>query len=214
MNINGRTQRINISAYLLFLFFAGCLVVSPIRAEAAHSPRAAIKSFNLALLDAMKKADELGYSGRYKLLEPVIEDTFALPFMADASIGRYAKAINREQDRVFLKYYTDWTVATYAGRFDGYSGERFDVLSESKPVNGTVTVVSRLTKSDGDEIDFYYLLRDIEQKWRVVDIRISGVSQLALTRSQFTSIFKKKGFDGLMAMLKEKIRSYSQGKGN
>jgi phospholipid transport system substrate-binding protein len=197
-------------SFILVLFF----VLTPLYTEAEQTPEQNIKTFNAALLQAMKKGDELGYAGRYKLLQPVIEDTFALSFMADASIGRYARTINKEQRRVYLKNYAQWTIATYAGRFDGYSGERFDVLSASKPVRGTVTVVSRLTKSDGDEIDFYYLLRDIEQKWRVVDIRITGVSQLALTRSQFINILKEKGFDGLISMLKEKTRGFSQGKGN
>lgn len=214
MSRNAEMQRRNVVTYLIVLFFACCLLMSPPPTGAAQSPEGSIKTFNAALLEAMKKADELGYAGRYKLLQPVIEDTFALSFMADASIGRYAKTINKEQRRVYLKNYAEWTNATYAGRFDGYSGERFEVLSESKPVRGTVTVVSRLTKSDGDEIDFYYLLRDIEQKWRVVDIRITGVSQLALTRSQFINILKEKGFDGLISMLKEKIRVFSQGKGN
>jgi ABC-type transporter MlaC component len=31
------------------------------------------------------------------------------------------------------------------------------------------------------------------------------VSQLALTRAQFISVIKKKGFDGLMSSLQEKI---------
>lgn len=193
----------------IFLIFTG----SPpgVRAD-QQRPAEAIKTFNATLLEAMTKADELGYTGRYKLLDPVIKESFGLSFMANQSVGRYWKTMKEEERNLFLKTYTEWTVATYAGRFDGYSGERFEVASESAPLHGTVTVVSKFIQSNNDVIDFYYLLRKIEGRWRIVDIKISGVSQLALTRAQFTGILKEKGADALIAMLKEKIRGFSRSK--
>ena len=101
---------------------------------------------------------------------------------------------------------------TYAGRFKDYSGQKFEMVSESKPVQGTVTVLSKLIDSDGEETDFYYKLRKMEGGWRIVDIQIEGISQLAVTRSQFVSVINKKGFDGLISMLKAKINNFSSGK--
>ena len=60
-------------------------------------------------------------------------------------------------------------------------------------------------------MSFHYLLRKAEGSWRVVDIQISGVSQLALTRAQFTSVIKTKGIKGLIEMLDEKIRAFEKG---
>jgi ABC-type transporter MlaC component len=51
----------------------------------------------------------------------------------------------------------------------------------------------------------------VEGKWRIVDIQILGVSQLALTRSQFVSEIKNKGFDALISTLKNKIKDFSRG---
>ena len=174
------------------------------------NPAAVIRNFNAALLEAMKKADQLGYAGRYKLLNPVIKDSFALSFMAVQSVGKYGKTLTPDERELFVKTYSDWTVATYAGRFDGYSGEKFEVVSETGPVQGTVTVISKLIKHNGEEIEFHYLLRKTERIWRVVDIRISGVSQLALTRTQFTGVIKEKGFNGLISMLKVKIKGFEK----
>jgi phospholipid transport system substrate-binding protein len=202
-----------IRAVFATLILVFSLVLAPLQAEAEQSPEQTIKTFNAALLKSMKKADELGYKGRYALLAPVIENSFALTFMADLSLGKYRKTLSEQQLRSYLKSYTEWTIATYAGRFDGYSGEKFQVVSQSKPERGIVHVISKLVKSCGEEVEFDYLLRNMEGKWRVVDIHISGVSQLALTRSQFTTVIKEKGFAGLMAMLKEKTEGFSQGKG-
>lgn len=203
-------KRFFLSALLLVI----SLLLMPVSGGAGNSGASdVITKFNQALLDAMKKADELGYPGRYKLLEPVIMDSFAIPFMADQSIGRYAKTLKEEERKLFLRTYIEWTVATYAGRFDGYSGERFETVSESAPDKGTVTVLSKIIGQGKDPVDFNYKLRKMDDKWRIVDIQMSGVSQLALTRAQFVSVIKEKGFEGLIASLKGKINGFSQGKG-
>ena len=181
-------------------------------AAAGHSsPAEVTRTFNEALLEAMKKADELGYSGRYRLLEPVIAKTYALSFMTAQSTGRYWKTFPKDEQAKAIKAYADWTTATYAGRFDGYSGEKFEVTSAGKPRQGIVTVISRLIKPNGEEVSFHYLLRDIDGSWRIVDIRISGVSQLALTRAQFTAVIRAEGTKGLIGMLDEKIRGFEKG---
>ncbi|MGD0283416.1 MAG: ABC transporter substrate-binding protein [Dissulfurispiraceae bacterium] len=179
---------------------------------AAAQPQAAevIKGFNAALLESMQKAKELGYSGRYKLLEPVIRESFAIPFMAAATVGSNWKTWNEKQKQTFLETYTEWTIASYAGQFNDYSGERFEIDSESKPSRGTVIVVSKLIQQDNDHVDFNYHLRNIDAQWRIVDIHILGVSQLALTRAQFVSVIKLKGFDALIAMLRKKTSNFSQ----
>ncbi len=197
----------------LLLLFVVMFILSPASAGAGKTDASdVITKFNETLLSAMMKADQLGYKGRYEILEPVIRDSFALPFMATQSVGRYGKALKTEEKAKFLKTYTEWTIATYAGRFDGYSGEKFETVSESGPENGTVTVLSKLIEKDKNSIDFNYKLRKVDDKWRIVDIQMSGVSQLALTRSQFVSVMKEKGMEALVAMLREKIRAFSEGK--
>ena len=191
-----------------------CVALYPLHGRAEQpGPTKVIQKFNETLLEAMKKADELGYSGRYKLLEPIIQDSFAIPFMAAQSTGRYWKTFKEEERSLFLKTYTDWTIATYAGRFDGYSGERFDLVSESAPLQGTVTVISNLIKQNNEEVRFHYLFREIDGVWRIVDIQISGVSQLALTRAQFVGVIKDKGFNGLISMLRDKTGDLEKGNG-
>jgi phospholipid transport system substrate-binding protein len=203
-----RTASRSIAPFLLLI------VLMPVSVSYAASeipdPAAVIQNFNSALLEAMKKADQLGYSGRYKLLDPVIRNSFALSFMAVQSVGRYGKTLKPGDRELLIRSYTDWTVATYAGRFDGYSGEKFEVVPGSAPLQGTATVTSKLIKQNGEEVVFRYQLRRIEGVWRVVDIKISGVSQLALTRAQFTGVIKGGGFNGLISMLNEKTKKFEK----
>jgi phospholipid transport system substrate-binding protein len=190
------------------------LLSSPFLASSdGPTPEDAIGRFNAALLDTMKRADELGYRGRYQILEPVVKDVFAMSFMASKAMGSHWKKLTPKQQEIYLKTYTDWTIATYAARFDGYSGEKFDVSKNSPVDKETVSVKSSIFKSSGERIvDFKYILRRISGGWRIIDIRIVEVSQLALTKAQFVGVMNKEGFDSLISMLKEKTRAFA-GKG-
>jgi phospholipid transport system substrate-binding protein len=195
------------------IFFLSAMLFGSFGRAEQPTPADIIKKFNATLIDSMKRAKELGYSGRYQLLEPVIKDSFALSYMATISVGKYWKTINEKEKNLLIDTYTEWTIATYAGRFDDYSGEKFELISASKPNQDSVTVISRLIEADEDR-DFYYRLRKIAGKWRIVDIQISGVSQLALTRAQFVNVINSKGVSSLISMLKEKIRNFSEAKTN
>jgi len=206
-DVRGRTERgfwPICSAILLYM------VLLPLSGKADTSGAAAvINRFNATLMECMKGADKLGYSGRFKLLEPVIKNSFAMSYMASQSAGRYWKTFAEREQSTLIKTYTEWSIATYARRFDEYLGERFEVDSESAPDQGTVTVVSKIIQPNREDVVFHYKLRMIDGTWRIVDIQVSGVSQLALTRSQFVNVLKEKGFDGLISLLRNKIEGLS-----
>ncbi len=205
-----RSLAARFAGFMLLVALSCTAVNYSFAAAEPAGPAEVIKGFNAALLDSMKKAGELGYTGRYKLMEPVIKEAFAIPFMATATAGSNWKTFNEKQKQIFLETYTEWTIASYAGQFNDYSGERFEIASESKPVNGIVTVVSKLIQSNNEHVDFHYQLRKVDGLWRIVDIKIMGVSQLALTRVQFVSVIKTRGFDALIAMLKKKTDNFSK----
>ena len=205
-----RLLAVRFAVFMLLVAFSCTAVYYSFAAAEPPGPAEVINGFNAVLLESMKRAGELGYTGRYKLMEPVIKEAFAIPFMARATVGSNWKTFNDKQKQTFLETYTEWTIASYAGQFNGYSGERFEIASESKPVSGIVTVVSKLIQSNNEHVDFYYQLRKVDGLWRIVDIKILGVSQLALTRVQFVSIIKTKGFDALIAMLKNKTDNFSR----
>jgi phospholipid transport system substrate-binding protein len=158
----------------------------------------------------MKGGKQLGYAGRYKLLEPVIDKTFAMAYMGKSSLGRYWKPLSEQEQKDFLALYREWSIAQYAENFDEYDEQSFKIVSESESAREIVTVNSDFTKAIGDVIEFNYKLRQFKGQWRIVDIMISGVSQLANTRSQFMDVMAKKGLTGLNAMMKEKIEMFSK----
>jgi phospholipid transport system substrate-binding protein len=181
----------------------------PARAE--DQPPAVIQSFYDVLLDVMKNADKLGFEGRAKQLDPVIRKTYDLPLMARLTVGPQWTSLSPEQQQRVTEAFSKMTINTYASRFDGYSGEKFEVSPETaKSSNGTV-VQTKLIKSDGEPISLNYLMRDEKGAWKVIDVFLNGTaSELATRRSEFSSVLRRDGPDALVKVIEKRA---AEGKG-
>jgi phospholipid transport system substrate-binding protein len=181
-------------------------------AAAGETPQAVAEQVDAALLEAMRNAETLGYQGRYKLLAPVLETSFDFPFMARVSVGRYWRKMDEAQKATLVESFARLSIATFAARFDGYSGETFQVLGQEEGVRGTILVVNHLIKSDGEPIAINYLMRETEGRWRIVDIYLKATfSELAIKRSEYTSVYKRDGFARLIEIMEAKIAGFSSG---
>ncbi|MEA3466949.1 MAG: ABC transporter substrate-binding protein [Thermodesulfobacteriota bacterium] len=188
--------------FLLFSISASHLSAEPLPSGPAVD---AIEALNATLLDCMKRGDELGYSGRYGLLEPVMKKYFFFSYMVRKSSGSYWKELGINQQQQLLEKYITWSVGTYAQRFKKYKGQQFMVVSSGSVRGKYMMVISHLIKTDKEVREFKYILLESNGAWLIVDIQIEGISQLSLTRAQFKSVLKAQGIDGLLKVLDEKI---------
>jgi phospholipid transport system substrate-binding protein len=72
-------------------------------------------------------------------------------------------------------------------------------------------VRSRLVESDGEVIQLNYRLRPVDGKWKIIDVYLNGtVSELALRRSEYSSLIQREGFDSLLVALNQKIDNLAE----
>lgn len=173
-----------------------------------------IRSFYDALLAVMKQAAQLGIRGRYDKLAPTIEQTFDLGVMTRIAVGPAWTTIPPPQQAALVDGFTRMTIATYASRFDGFSGERFEV-SPTVEARATGRIVrTRLLPASGDPVTLDYLMRGSDQTWRIVDIYLTGtISELATRRSEFGSILKSGGPGALIKSLQEQAAKLMRSSG-
>lgn len=185
------------------------LLLSP-PATAADSATQVIENLHSELLEVMKTADALGYTGRYERLAPVVTSTYDLPFIAKTVLGRYWKKFTPEQKSKFVETFTRMSIATYADRFDGYSGEVFKTISKEPLRRGRLVVKTVLIKSSGEKVQLDYILHQNSDQWQVINVIAQGVSDLSLKRADYTSYLKKRGFDDLLSKINTKIEHYEK----
>jgi phospholipid transport system substrate-binding protein len=178
--------------------------------HAAEGATAVVEHFQTTLISAMTDAQKLGYEGRYKRLAPAVEESHDLPAIAQFAAGRQWEKLTDEQKKSLVETFSKHSITTYAYRFDGYSGETFKVLSEEQTANGDSLVHTLLSTANGEKIHFDYVLRRKDVVWRIINIIVDGVSDLAIKRSEFGNIIRNEGGDALIAKLKAQIAQYSK----
>jgi phospholipid transport system substrate-binding protein len=184
------------------LLSLACLVP----ALAATEPQQVVERLNAALLDVMRNAVDLGYEGRYRELEPVIEESYDFPFMIRIAVGPAWRELEEDQRRRITELFTEMSIATYAARFDGYDGERFEILGKEPAPRDTVLVHSRIVLSEDKPVELSYLLKKFDGDWRIIDVLLDArYSELARQRAEFAAVLRKGGAPDLVATLQRKI---------
>src|SRR5215469_10030411 len=197
---------------LCFAFLGWLVFFSPLPAPAAAGPpTGVVQNFYNVLLDIMQRSAALGPKGRYQKLEPIVHSTFDVPFMARLSVGLSWSRLAPEQKRRAVQAYGRYIAAVYASRFDAYAGEQFKVLGEQQIKHGTL-IKTQIVKSNGEPVAINYVVHDNDIAWQIRDIYLSGsISELATRRSDFATILRTSGIDGLIDSLNKKADQLQSG---
>jgi phospholipid transport system substrate-binding protein len=178
-------------------------------AGAATTAQGVVDQFHRSLIGVMTRARELGYHGRFAALSPEIARAFHIPVMTRIVAGSHWKSFSSDQKSALVEAFGRMTAATYANRFDGFSGEQFRTLGEEPTRRKSVLVKSEIVKSDGEAIAINYLMRKFKSGWRVVDVQLKGAySELATRRSEYSSILRRSGLTALLAEIRNKVAAY------
>jgi len=172
---------------------------------AVSNPEDEVRGFYGVLLGTMRDGRTLGQSGRYARLAPVVDRTFEIPTMTRLAIGPSWGTLSPAQQQQLLGAFAHYIAATYADRFDSYSGEQLQVTGQ-RPSGTDIIVQTTIVKSNGETTRLDYLMRQDQGFWRIFDVYLDGtISQLAVHRSEFHSILQREGVDGLVMALNRKV---------
>ncbi len=193
----------------LLLLIAGLFVNTSM--AGSGSPEEVVVKMQSSLIQVMKDGEKLGYNGRFKFLEPVIDQSHDMELIIKTILGAtYWSQLDNSQKKLIINTFRELSVSTYASRFTQYEGEQFEVVEQRDLPHEQKLVRSQLTKSDGGTVNFDYVLHKTEAGWRIVNILFDGVSDLAIKRGEYRAVMQRDGFPALIELLKEKITAARQ----
>ena len=172
---------------------------------------AMVERLHAALIDVMKDAKALGYEGRRQRLDPVIRAAYDLPLMTEIVMGSAWKSLSQDERSAMVTAFTDWTIANYASRFDGWDGEQFVTGDQADGGRGTVIVHTQLTSKTDKPVALDYRLHKGNDGWRIIDVYAdSTISELATRRSEFASVLAQGGLPVLLERLRQRTQALAQ----
>ena len=166
-----------------------------------------VEKLHAVLLESMKVAKSTPVAIRADSLRPVVVSGFGLARMARFAVGSGWSKMSEAQRADYVKAFTDLTVATYANRFDGYSGESFETLGTQPGPQNTLLVMTELRRPDDTPVALTYVIFGEGEDARIVDIYLDGsISELARQRSEYQSVMRNSGADALISRLDAKAK--------
>ncbi|MEO1904638.1 MAG: ABC transporter substrate-binding protein [Methylococcales bacterium] len=198
------------SGYKYILFLVLCCFVFSVKAGEAISAKDVVSTFQSRLIDAMNGGAALGFDGRYSQVEVAVRESHHLAKIARIVVGKEWVKLTKTQKRLLVERFSQLVFSSYAKFFSEYSGEAFSYVSEEETRRGGVIVHTLFEIPDDEDVKFDYMMKKKGDSWRIINIIANGVSDLALKRSEYTSVLSGKGFDALIAMMEQKINSFSK----
>lgn len=193
------------AAFGLGLGLGAGLAAGPAHAASADAARALIAQYQSALLQVMRNADAMDTAARAATLEPTLRRTYDYARMARASAGRAWREADAKTQAAMVEVFAAYSAAVHANRFDGYGGERFEILGTQAGPGGTTMVNTRIVKRDGEAVPIGYVIAETTDGPRIADVLLNGtVSEVALRRSEWSSIAGREGLGGLAMALQKK----------
>lgn len=179
-------------------------------AQAEETAKQVVEGFQAELIAVMKQGKELGFKGRYDKLSSAIAKSHDLNKIARVVVGKEWEKLSEEQQQKLVDVFSQLSIASYAYNFKDFSGESFKFGAEEVTTRGGAVIHSYLQIPGDKEVKFDYMLKQKGESWKIINIIANGVSDLALKRSEYTSILEKDGFDALISKINEKIDNYSK----
>ncbi|HKE58196.1 MAG TPA: ABC transporter substrate-binding protein [Pyrinomonadaceae bacterium] len=136
-------------------------------------------------------------------LKEMIYQRFDFTEMAKRSLDSEWRRRSPEEQKEFVKLFTDLLERAYLDQIESYNGEKIQLLKELDGDN-YADVATKIIDNKGQEYSVNYQLHKVSGDWKVYDVVIEGISLVNNYRSQFRRVLAKSSYEELVSTMKGK----------
>lgn len=193
---------------LIAAFGCAVMLAAPAAAETPASGEQAEKFIRELGTNAAAMIDNRDQTEaqREEEFRRIVSDGFALKVVGRFVVGRYWRQMSPEQQAEYQALFAEWLMETYANRLGGYEGQRLEVVNSVMAGSRDIFVRTRVLLPDGSPpMSADWRVRKFGDRFRIIDIVVEGVSMAAAQKSEFESVIRKVGIDGLIESLRQRV---------
>ena len=149
------------------------------------------------------KDPKLQGDAKKKELREVVYPKFDFNEMARRSLGSHWQRRSPEEQREFVRLFTELVESAYMTNLDGYQGEKV-VIGGEKQDKEFAEVNTKIISKKGEEFTVNYKLHQAANDWKIYDVVIENISLVNNYRSQFNRVIAQSSFDELFRKMKDR----------
>ncbi|MDP6707893.1 MAG: ABC transporter substrate-binding protein [Alphaproteobacteria bacterium] len=184
----------------------------PWQSVAAAVSAAEVEAASRFMDDLAKQAIELlrrtrdDADSRQAAFRQLLSTGFDVPFIGRFALGRHWRGATTAQRQRYLALFTEFLIQTYTRRLSDYSSERFQITGARAAGKRDVIVQTRIERPDSASIRADWRVRGGAGGHRVIDVSVEGISMAVTQRTEFASVVRSHGMDGLLQALESRAR--------
>ena len=149
---------------------------------------------------------------RIERFRALFDDCFAIRSIGKRALGRFWRKASSSQRMDYQKYFERLMVIAYVDRFANYTGKGLIIEGDRIEDGVIATVFSTLhRKNNKKPVRIDWVVANNGVIFKIVDVKVEGVSMTATLRSEFTSIIRRHNgkIMGLIRELEKKTKELS-----
>ena len=151
-------------------------------------------------------AGEGAAAARSARLEGLIRRGFDLDLTSQLVLGKYWNRASQAHRQAFKELFAQYLLHNYARHLKAYRVETLAIVSSNPIGKSDFLVETRVEGAQGDDpANQVWRLRRRDGGFKIIDVHVDGISLALTERSQFGSVIRRNGLDGMLSALRKRV---------
>jgi phospholipid transport system substrate-binding protein len=139
-------------------------------------------------------------------LEGLIRRGFDLDLTSQLVLGKYWNRASQAHRQAFKELFAHHLVLSYSRHLKAYRVETLKIVSRNPVGKGDFLVETRVEGTrERDPANPVWRLRWRDGGFKIIDVQVDGISLALTERSQFGSVIRRNGIDGMLSALRKQV---------
>ncbi|MBI4522728.1 MAG: ABC transporter substrate-binding protein [Deltaproteobacteria bacterium] len=156
----------------------------------------------VAILQNPELKSESKREERRNQLRQAIYPRFDFTEMAKRALGSHWGRRTTEEQREFVKHFSELLEKSYVDQIDSYNSEKIAYVREVQDKD-RAEVDTKILGRKGEALPVNYKLHLVNGEWKVYDVVIENISLVNNYRSQFNRVIATSSYEELIRRLKQ-----------
>ncbi|MCC3860787.1 MlaC/ttg2D family ABC transporter substrate-binding protein [Pseudemcibacter aquimaris] len=136
----------------------------------------------------------------------ILNESFALPYIARLSLSRHRKKATEEELAEYNKLFPEFILKVNSTRLKKLDTTKLEIDKVTPHAKADIFIRTKAFNSENKSIDVDWRVRsDKNGNVKIIDVKIEGISLVATQRDDFTSRITSSGISGLNQYMRDII---------